>query len=86
MAKKKVTKKKSAKAKTATTSTTKGRVKKGADISGFKAMMARKFKNINWKKIGIYGLIGMILVGATGVFGPKVQIAAVMVIKNAVLA
>jgi hypothetical protein len=64
----------------------KSKLKFGADISGFKAMMSRRFKAINWRKIGVYGLIGLILVGATGVFGPKVQVAAVMVIKNAVLA
>lgn len=84
MAKKKVSKNKSAKTKV--TGANKAKNKKGSDISGFKAAIARKFKSINFRKIGVYGLIGLILAGAAGVFGPKIQIAAVMVIKNAVLA
>ena len=63
----------------------KRRTKKPAnDLSKFKKLVASKFGKVNWPKIGAYGLIALILAAGAGAFCPKLQVAAVVIIKKAV--
>ena len=54
------------------------------DLSKFKKLMASKLGKVNWPKLGAYGLIALILAAGAGVFGPKLQMTAMVIIKKAI--
>ena len=53
-------------------------------LDRFKAILSKKFGEINWLKVSSVLLATLIVLGAKGVFGPKAQIVSVLLIKGVV--
>lgn len=54
-------------------------------LNRFKAILNKKFGEINWLKVSTVLLATLIVLGAKGVFGPKAQLVSVLLIKGVVL-
>lgn len=54
-------------------------------LNRFKAILNKKFGEINWLKVSTVLLAALIVLGAKGVFGPKAQLVSVLLIKGVVL-
>lgn len=73
------------KTKTKTISPTKKKKSRGvSELIKFKKLMATKLGKVDWSKVGVYGFIALVLAAAAGTFGPKLQVAAVVIIKRSI--
>lgn len=73
------------KSKSKTISPTKKKKSHGvSELIKFKKLMATKLGKVDWSKVGVYGFIALVLAAAAGTFGPKLQVAAVVIIKKSI--
>ncbi len=56
--------------------------KKTSDIEKFKVLVKEKMAQVDWVKVSTLGFAVLLVLGAKGVFGPKVRIAAILIIKS----
>ena len=60
--------------------------KRAADIEKYKLVVKEKLDQVDFVKVGAVGIAILLVLGAKGVFGPKVRIASILIINLTVVA
>ncbi len=60
--------------------------KRAFEIEKYKKLVKEKLGQVDWVKVSTVGFAILLVLGAKGVFGPKVRIAALLIIKTTAVA